>query len=142
MAPPDERHLAEVRQMDSRNVVPVVRSAADMTALVVELRPVLVTSVVDGLDHAVSDENMAAGIEAGRGQYRAVCGAVVVPDALSVPPRRLCSGCNALMYPLVASTSECRVIRQRGHRRPGPVRRWVASLTTLRRAARAPGWQR
>jgi hypothetical protein len=53
------------------------------------------TCVLDGREHGVSDEAVAAGADHGR--YRAVCGRVIVPASLTCPPGRRCPGCEAAL---------------------------------------------
>jgi len=59
---------------------------------------VWVTSI-EGTDHAVTDEVMAAGIKAGTGEYSAVCGVVVLADLMTAPPGPRCSCCVAYLRP-------------------------------------------
>lgn len=54
------------------------------------VRVVTVTSVVDGLAHAVTAEALAAG----PGHYRARCGQLVRPAVLVAPDGRPCPGCR------------------------------------------------
>jgi hypothetical protein len=59
---------------------------------VAELQVVWVTSAAaDGVDHAVTDEDMAAGL--GLGQFVGVCGSSVVPAAMVAPPLPRCQRC-------------------------------------------------
>jgi hypothetical protein len=51
------------------------------------------TSVRDGLEHAVADSEFVPSRHGGR--YRAVCGCLVVPGSLAAPPGRPCPGCVA-----------------------------------------------
>jgi hypothetical protein len=62
---------------------------------------VLVKSVVDGMDHAVTDLNMANGMCMGDGRYTGLCGSVVISDALIAPPGRLCPGCDRQLHPTI-----------------------------------------
>lgn len=55
--------------------------------------PVVWVTGVDGADHAVADEVMAATVAAGTGEYRALCDAVVLPASMLVPPARRCPRC-------------------------------------------------
>lgn len=99
---------------------------------------VRVTSVVDGVDHAVTDADMCAGIAAGLGVFRAVCGVVVTSDALAAPPGRLCPGCWATLHPPVSRRVVGVPLARRGHRRPGRLRRWAASVSIRSGAAGVP----
>lgn len=56
-----------------------------------------VTSVADRADHAVTDEQMAAGMKAGAGVYKAVCGAKVLAAPLVTPPAPRCPACGAVL---------------------------------------------
>lgn len=49
------------------------------------------TCSVDQFEHAVTDEQFAAGRH--RGMYRAVCGHLVAPQPMVSPPGRRCRGC-------------------------------------------------
>jgi hypothetical protein len=83
---------------------------------------VWVTCVVDGADHAVSDADMSAGLAAGQGQYRAICGDEVVSAALTAPPGRGCVRCVAILCHATSRRPEVRsVVRARrgSHRRLG-----------------------
>lgn len=55
--------------------------------------PMVWVTGVDGADHAVADEVMAATVAAGTGEYRALCEAVVLPASMLVPPARRCPRC-------------------------------------------------
>ncbi|MCO1577701.1 hypothetical protein M8C13_18255 [Crossiella sp. SN42] len=57
-----------------------------------------VTSRVEAVDHAVTDEDMAAGIADGKGIYRAVCGARVVAALLEEPPHTRCLRCQTYVW--------------------------------------------
>jgi hypothetical protein len=52
-----------------------------------------ITSVVDDLDHQVSDAELARGSV--RGSYLAVCGHVVLAASMTAPPARRCLACCA-----------------------------------------------
>ncbi|HEX7658100.1 MAG TPA: hypothetical protein VF444_01370 [Pseudonocardiaceae bacterium] len=53
-----------------------------------------VTSVTDGLDHAITDDAMSVGVAAGTGEYTATCGTVVLSAALVAPPGSRCPLCS------------------------------------------------
>jgi hypothetical protein len=59
------------------------------------LRPIWVTSFVDDHDHAVTDEEMVAGMKSRRGAYKAICGDTIVPPAMTAPPQPRCHACTA-----------------------------------------------
>lgn len=95
---------------------------------------VWVTCAVDGIDHAVTDENMSTGVNAGRGHYTAVCGDSVVPAALTAPPGQACSRCAAVLrHPTCNPPEERPDARRRygAHRRHG-LRARVLSLLPSR----------
>jgi hypothetical protein len=97
-------------------------------------RPIIVpvTSVIDGTDHAVDIDAMAAGILAGHGRYIAVCGIVIEPAAMSAPPMRQCLACQAALHAPQHSKHErsskrrCRAGRRRRSRAPGWAWPWAA----------------
>lgn len=93
---------------------------------------VWVTCVVDGADHAVSDADMSAGVAAGHGQYRAICGDDVVSAALTAPPGRWCARCVAVLRHATRRRAEAPSvvrIRRGGHRRLGLRDRLKARLS-------------
>jgi hypothetical protein len=96
---------------------------------------VRVRCVVDGWDHVVTDDNMAAGIAAGQGKYTAMCGVVIIPDALPAPPGLPCPRCKTVAHPPLAPKLAGQVLARRGHRRPGVLRQWICR----RRADRSRG---
>src|SRR5262245_40272940 len=49
------------------------------------------------IDHAINDDDMAIGISAGAGRYRALCGATVNVASMISPPGRRCSSCEAVV---------------------------------------------
>lgn len=55
------------------------------------------TCELDRMDHAISDEDMAAGFSAGAGRYEAVCGTTVCASSLTCPPGRRCASCEAIV---------------------------------------------
>jgi hypothetical protein len=56
-----------------------------------------VTSALDSLEHAVSDDEVARGLTAGTGEYRAVCGRVLLTQFAIIPPGRRCTSCTGRM---------------------------------------------
>jgi hypothetical protein len=58
------------------------------------------TCLLDGWEHAVTDEQMAEG--APRGRYLSVCGRLVTPGSLFSPPGRRCRTCHATLTPAPA----------------------------------------
>lgn len=61
------------------------------------VRPIWMTSTMDGAEHAIMDEQMTAGLAAGRGVYAALCGAQVIAASLAAPPGRRCARCVAFL---------------------------------------------
>ena len=59
------------------------------------LRPIWMTSFVDDRDHAVTDEEMLAGMQSRHGAYRAICGETIVPPSMLAPPQPRCHACTA-----------------------------------------------
>jgi hypothetical protein len=51
------------------------------------------TSVVDGLTHAITATDFDAGIWLGQGRYRAACGAPVIVACMSSKPGPRCQHC-------------------------------------------------
>ncbi|MDQ3579949.1 MAG: hypothetical protein M3443_20600 [Actinomycetota bacterium] len=54
-----------------------------------------ISSSIDGREHAIGEEEIAGGRWQRSGVYRAMCGSVVVPTALTAPPGRRCQRCSA-----------------------------------------------
>ncbi|MGH3932411.1 MAG: hypothetical protein ACRDTF_20825 [Pseudonocardiaceae bacterium] len=74
------------------------------------------TCTVDGRDHFVSNQAMEAGLEAGHGQYTAICGHLAVAAALVVPPGPMCRDCEAALHRSTTASAT-------SHRRRGLVAR-------------------
>lgn len=53
------------------------------------------TSGHDRLEHAVTDDDVAASVRGARGRYPSLCGHLVTPRALVSPPGRRCPHCQA-----------------------------------------------
>lgn len=75
---------------------------------------VWVTGAEDGLDHAVSDDAMIAGIDEGRGRFHSLCGAIVPAAPMIEPPGRRCGRCSEILYTPVRQAEP----ERRGCRRP------------------------
>lgn len=60
-------------------------------------RVVWVTCALDGADHAVTDDRMAAGISSDTGLYEALCGARFAAAPMVYPPCPLCRTCLAFL---------------------------------------------
>jgi hypothetical protein len=58
------------------------------------------------VDHAVTDEEMAARSAENRGEYRAVCGAVFLPAPDDRPPLRACPECGRSLRTQVPADQE------------------------------------
>lgn len=84
-----------------------------------------VTSL-DGLEHAVTDAAMVAGMAAGAGEYAAVCGVVALSDAMTAPPGSCCPVCSARVRLAVS-----RLPARRRHGRPSRVLGVVRRLFLL-----------
>jgi hypothetical protein len=69
--------------------------SADPLSYAWSAAPLDMTSVIDGRTHSVAPDSFDAGIRAGRGRYRAVCGTVVVAAALTGAPGPSCPACRA-----------------------------------------------
>lgn len=61
---------------------------------------VWVTSI-DRTDHAVSDDEMVAGAQAGAGRYLAMCGTSLLAAPLIYPPGARCPRCVAMLRSLM-----------------------------------------
>jgi hypothetical protein len=55
-----------------------------------------VSSVLDAMAHVVTDQDMAAGILAGSGEYAARCGETIIADACTAPAGPSCPTCTAI----------------------------------------------
>ncbi|CAM3408414.1 DUF3039 domain-containing protein [Kibdelosporangium persicum] len=60
-------------------------------------RPMWVVSIVDDAEHAVTRDDLAAGIASGSGTYRALCQATVIPPSMTEPPGSRCPYCTAVL---------------------------------------------
>lgn len=83
--------------------------------------------VCDSQQHAVTDEEFAAGPLRHQGCYRSVCGHEVVVDSALTGPSAACSGCRRHLCVRAALS---RVSGQ--HQKPGPSR-WLRLLPSHRR---------
>jgi hypothetical protein len=89
------------------------------------------TCSVDGRDHAVTDEQMAAGVAGDTGHYTAVCTHDVLVTPMICPPGPRCPRCVAFLRARAAARTE-EQRQAHHHRRPGVLRR------LLHRAGRSP----
>jgi hypothetical protein len=88
-------------------------------------------SEVDDRDHAVTDEEFAHGRRDAQGRYEALCGHVVLPCSMLVPPGRPCGRCRAyLVARSTLPTVEQRVLPPR-HRKPSRWRRLVRGSSDI-----------
>ncbi len=76
----------------------------------------------DHMDHAITDDNMAAGISIGAGRYAALCGAMVCVSSMICPPGQRCVSCEDAVLRLERdspsrNTGFLARIRARGRRR-------------------------
>lgn len=81
-----------------------------------------VTSAIDGEVHAVTDVELAMGIQAGRGVYRTIHATSVVTAALAASPGRVCPWCAAILRERGARVRAAR--RVAVDRRRGVLLRW------------------
>lgn len=82
------------------------------------------TSIVDGFDHAVTDEEMAAGAAVqSQGRRAAVCGDVVLCASLCSPPGPRCARCAAFLRAHAALSDTAAQRTTPRHRRPGLIAR-------------------
>ena len=78
------------------------------------------TSSVDGLDHAVTDEEMATGLGKHAGRYAAVCGHELLATLMSSPPGARCPRCVAYVRARATLRDfDQRQQQQHSHRKPG-----------------------
>jgi len=75
----------------------------------------------DGVDHAITDEMMAAGIQSCTGRFATVCREVVSAAFLIVPPGRRCPRCWSAVAPGPADQQPTRAERR-------ALRAWVRDL--------------
>ncbi|MGH3930768.1 MAG: hypothetical protein ACRDTF_12405 [Pseudonocardiaceae bacterium] len=80
-------------------------------------RSTTMTCTVDGRDHLISDQAMAAGLVAGHGAYVATCGHRVVAAPLVTPPGSTCFDCETALHRSRAAATS--------HRRRGLLARWL-----------------
>src|SRR6266545_6789780 len=95
-----------------------------MTATDERVFCIWVTALLPKVDHAVTDEEMAARNTESRGQYRALCGAQFLPAPDDQPPGQTCPECARFLRARATErTAEHRLRDRRGHRgrhaRPG-----------------------
>lgn len=62
----------------------------------------------ENIDHAISEDDIATGISAGSGRYKALCGATVCVASMVCPPGRRCPSCEAAVVLLVERDSPSR----------------------------------
>jgi hypothetical protein len=73
---------------------------------------------VDGLDHAVTDEEMATGMGKRAGRYAAACGHELLATLMSSPPGARCQRCVAYVRAR-ATLRDFDQRQQHSHRKPG-----------------------
>jgi hypothetical protein len=115
---PETRWTVDDRQGSSDPDVPRAGGAG------IRLWAAWVTCVVDGLDHAVTDEDMCAGMTEGLGRYAALCDDEVTPAALTAPPGRTCPRCATVLHLRTGRAPSDRSAT-RTLRRPGLLARMV-----------------
>jgi len=87
-----------------------------------ELTVVWMTCVVDGHEHAVTEDRAAAGVELGLGTYDAACRRTVAPQAMTAAPGPRCPACWRQLGAWLATP-----------RRTGRWRRWLRRAVGGRR---------
>lgn len=75
--------------------------------------------VIDGFDHAVTDEEFTWGASRLQGRYGGVCGHLVAVDSMLLPPAPPCPRCRAVLRANAAERAKSR----RSARRLGRIRR-------------------
>ncbi|WP_027946530.1 hypothetical protein [Amycolatopsis taiwanensis] len=87
------------------------------------------TSIGDGFDHAITDEEFTVGHRRQRGEFEAVCGAVICLADSHSPPGPSCPRCSALVLgPAIVHRVDLGRRAYR-HRRPGLLRRLFGHAT-------------
>ena len=86
--------------------------------------------IVDGRDHAVTDEQFLVGMQAGQGRYEAVCGHVLDVESLLFPPGSPCARCHTCLAERASLRDVAeRMVRSR-HRKRSIWRRLFARSCT------------
>lgn len=76
----------------------------------VRVRSTALTGQGDGVEHEIADADLVAG--RGSGRYRAVCGVVVAPAALTARPGRPCRACAAEVDPAPETAADAHALRR------------------------------
>jgi hypothetical protein len=85
-----------------------------------------ITALGQGVDHAVTDEAIAARKVGHPGEYRAVCGAAFFPAAMESAPRPSCPACTRFLQARAALASqEQRLARPTRHGRHRRLNWWT-----------------
>jgi len=71
-----------------------------------ELTVVWMTCVVDGREHAVTDDRACAGVERGLGTYDAVCNRTVAPQSMTAAPGPRCPACCRMLGARLAQPNQ------------------------------------
>ncbi len=79
--------------------------------------------VIDGLDHAVRDENFARGLHDGHGRYDAICGHQVLIGSTLLPPGTRCPRCSVYLRAIASRPLVEARMRPHRHRKPSRLRR-------------------
>ena len=80
----------------------------------------------DGVDHAITDEMMAAGIQSCTGRFATVCREIVSAAFLVMPPGRRCPRCRSAVAPEPAPPAQPQPPRNGLSRRQ--LRSWLRDL--------------
>lgn len=89
-----------------------------------------VTSL-DGVDHAVTDEEFAARLAENRGVFVAVCGKSFLPGPMEGAPGPPCGPCADVVRKAADALQEAREANDARQESPETVRRWRGRLSRL-----------
>lgn len=111
----------------------MAQQQVSMMAIGERMFSIRVTAFCPRVDHAVTDDEMAARTAECRGEYRAVCGAVFLPAPDVWAPGRFCPDCaRVLRARATLPTVEQRLGQRRGrHARSGLWRRLRAGCARV-----------
>jgi hypothetical protein len=99
-----------------------------VTAMDARLWFIWITSMDQGVDHAVADEEMAAGCAENRGKYVALCGAVFLPAPTDHGPRQPCSACVRFVRARASLLDSVQRLRPPQHRKQHALVGWWTRL--------------
>lgn len=90
-----------------------------------DVRLIWIGSVADGLDHAVTQATLAAGVLHRSGRHEAVCGHGVLPGSMLEPPGPTCPRCTAYLRAQAPRRAAEERAQRRRYRTSGLLRRWL-----------------